>query len=895
KSSVLVLAPALARPALGTLERLEHEYSLRDELDPDWAVRPIGLTYHWERTVLALEDPGPSVVGLDQFLGQPMELGRFLRLANSLANALSKPHSRGLIHKDIKPGNILADPVTAKIWFTGFGISSRSARETEAAELPEMIRGTLAYMSPEQTGRMNRFIDCRSDLYSLGVTFYQMLTGALPFTASDPMEWVHCHIAKQPSSPGERQTAIPKPVSAIVSKLLSKTAEERYQTAAGLESDIHKCLMEWESTGRIEEFPLCQHDTPDRLLIPEKLYGRTLELEKLIDAFQRVASTGNPELMLVSGYSGIGKSSFVHELHKAVLPNGMFLSGKFDQNRRDMPCAAFAQAFRTLIRQILSKSEIEVQYWRDAILDAVGSNGQLIINLIPEVELVIDKQPPVPELQPAEAENRFQMVFRAFVGVFARETHPLALFLDDLQWLDAATLKLLEDLITHSDVQYLLLIGAFRDKEINRSHPLMEVLESIRQTRDQVQEIFLGPLSFHDLSQLVADTLRCERMRAEPLAQLVYDKTQGNPFFSIQFLATLHEEHLLEFDARDSVWKWDLKRIRAKGFTDNVLELMLEKLRRFSGRTQQALKLFACLGGSAETATIAMVLSGTQMDLHSDLLEALQEGVVLRRGDSHCFLHDRVQEAAYALIPQSERAKVHLKIGRLLIEKMSTKTIEGKIFEIVSQFNSAFALISAQAEKDYVAELNLKAGRKAKTSMAHPSARTYFSTGMKLLGEDAWERRYDLAFGLWLGCAECEFLNGNFEKAEELITVLLSRTASRIDKAAGYRLKILLHLMRAQGWEAVESGLECLRLLSVEMPVHPTQEQCQTEYEEIWRILGRRSIESIVDLPLMTDPEKQAAMQLLAEIGAPAQNTDINLHYLIIFRLVTLSLKYGTT
>src|SRR3981189_1100318 len=467
-----ILLVAAKETSLDCIRRLEHEYALKAELDADWAARPVELTHYNDRMTLVLEDPGGTP--LDRLLGRPLDVSHFLRIAIPLAGALRRVHERGLIHKDIKPGNILVDAANGGVWRPGFGFASRVPREHQPPAPPQVIAGTLAYMAPEQTGRMNRSVDSRSDLYALGVTFYEMLAGPLPFTAADPMEWVHCHIARRAVPANERVAGVPGPLLGIVMKLLAKTAEERHQTAAGVEADLRRCLAAWESYGRIDRFALGAHDTPDRLLIPEKLYGREREIETLLASFDRVVAEGSLELVLVSGYSGIGKSSVVNELHKALVPQrGLFASGKFDRYKRDIPYATLGQAFRSLVLRILSQSDTELARWRTLLQEAVGANGQLIVNLIPEVELVIGKQPPIPDLLLQDSQNRFQIVFRRFLCAFARPEHPLALFLDDLQWLDTATLQLLEHLVTEPEAQYLLLVGAYRSNEVSPSHPLM--------------------------------------------------------------------------------------------------------------------------------------------------------------------------------------------------------------------------------------------------------------------------------------------------------------------------------------------------------------------------------------------------------------------------------------
>ena len=893
-SQILVLSPVEEHPTPESLKRLDHECSLREVLDPAWSARPIAVVRHADRTVLELEDPGG--VPLDELLGSPLDLVIFLRLAVSLSAAIDHLHERGIIHKDIKPANVLVDPVTGQCWLRGFGIASRLPRERQSAEPPEFLAGTLAYMAPEQTGRMNRSVDCRSDLYALGVTLYEMLTGNLPFTASDPMEWVHCHIARKPVPPCERFETIPTPVSAIIMKLLAKTAEERYQTAAGAENDLRRSLVEWETGCRVGEFPLGEHDTPDRLLIPEKLYGRASEIDRLLASFSRIVVSGRPELVLVSGYSGIGKSSVVNELHKVIVPlRGLFASGKFDQYKRDIPYGTLVQAFQSLIRPLLGKGEAELSTWRDALQEALGPNAQLIVDLVPELKLIIGEQQPVPELSLQDAKGRFQLVFRRFIGVFARPEHPLALFLDDLQWLDAATLDLLEDLLTRPDVQHLMLIGAYRDNEVSSTHPLMRKLEAIRQAGAKVQEILLAPLTSEDLARLIADSIHSEPERLTPLAQLVHDKTAGNPFFVIQFISALAEEGLLTFDHGAARWSWDLDRIHAKGYTDNVVDLMVGKLNRLPFEAQKTLKEFACLGNSADSNTLSIVCGTSEKEVHSRLWEAVRLELVARQEGVYKFIHDRILEAAYSLIAEHSRAETHLKIGRLLAARIPPESRGEAIFEIANQVNRGAALITSRDEREQLAELNLTAAKRAKASTAYASALKYLTAGAALLPEDSWDRLHELAFWIELNRAECEFLTGELAAAEERLARLAARAANTVEQATVACLRMDLYTTHDQSDRAVGVCLDYLRHLGIEWSPRPAEEEARREYERIWTGLGTRSIEELIELPLMSDPASIATLDVLTKVLSPALFTDANFLSLAICRAVNLSLARGNS
>jgi PAS domain S-box-containing protein len=889
---ILATVAATEHPPPHILRRLKHEYSLATELDAAWAAQPLALTRYQGRAMLLLKDPGGEPLDrvIEQRQGQ--DLTRILPIAIGLTVALSQVHRQGLIHKDLKPANALVHE-TGQVWLTGFGIASRLLRERQAPAPPEIIAGTLPYMAPEQTGRMNRSIDSRSDLYSLGVTLYQLLTGELPFAAADPLEWVHCHIARQPVAPADRG-AVPEPLSAIIMKLLAKNAEERYQTAAGLEGDLRQCLVQWQSHGRIDSFPLGADDLSDRLVIPEKLYGREREIGTLLAAFDRVVAGGRPELVLVSGFSGIGKSAVVTELHKyLVQPRGLFVASKFDQYKRDIPYATVAQAFQSLIHPLLSKPEVELSKWRDDLRRALSPNGSLVVDLVPELKLIIGEQPAIAFLPSQEAKTRSHHAFRRFISIFARPEHPLAMFFDDLQWLDAATLDFLEDLLVQQDLAHLLVVGAYRDNEVDAAHPLKRKLSAIRQAGGAVHEMRLTPLGSGDLAHLIAESLYCDPQRAMPLAQLIHEKTAGNPFFAIQFIHALSEEKLIGFEHGTAQWRWDLDAIHAKGYTDNVVDLMVAKLNRLPAATQRALQQLACIGNSAEAATLSAVLETSEQETETELREAFHLELIVRSDESYRFVHDRIQEAAYSHLSQEARAEAHLRIGRRLNAHTRPERREEAIFEIVNQFNRGADLITSENERFQLAELNLVASKRAKASTAYSSALHYSIVGGELLTNDCWESRHDLFYQLEFHRAECEFLTNELASAAERMEMLRSRAANTLELAMATCLGMDVYMLLGKSDRAIAICLAYLQRLGLDWPLHPTDEQVRTEYKGIWSQLGSRTIEEVLDFPLMSDPTSIATLDVLTKVFGPASFIDANLVALVNCRAVGLSIEHG--
>ncbi|ACC82163.1 trifunctional serine/threonine-protein kinase/ATP-binding protein/sensor histidine kinase [Nostoc punctiforme] len=936
-------------PTFNELLLFRNQYTIAKNIDLPGIVRPYSLEPYRNSYVLVMEDFGG--ISLRDWLNQKMAsnqytLTEFLDIAIALSNILDGLYRHRVIHKDIKPANILINPESQQVKLIDFSIASLLPRETQEVHSPNVLEGTLAYLSPEQTGRMNRGIDYRSDYYSLGVTFYELLTGHLPFQSNDPMELVHCHIAKQPEelkgreqachelvlsvvvgaasrregrsrtgAGGRREEEIPEVLCNIVMKLMAKNAEDRYQSALGLKFDLEKCLSQLQEIGSIKSFKLGERDICDRFIIPEKLYGRQGEVESLLDAFERV-SQGSTEIMLVAGFCGIGKTAVVNEVHKPIVrQRGYFIKGKFDQFQRNIPFSAFVQAFRDLIRQLLNETDAQFEQWKCKILSALGENGQVMIEVIPELESMVGKQPPVPELSGSAAQNRFKSLFLKFTQVFTAVEHPLVIFIDDLQWADSASLKLMHLLMSEVDIGYLLLIGAYRDNEVNPVHPLMLTLEEIQKLGATVNTITLALLEQTPVNHLVADTLSCSLMLATPLTELILSKTKGNPFFSTQFLKALHQDQIITFNFDGGYWECDIAQVRSLALTDDVVEFMAIQLEKLSIETQEVLKLAACVGNQFDLATLAIVYEQSEATTPDELWKALQEGFIIPSSDiykfyqqqalvnshndygqitsSYKFLHDRIQQAAYSLIPDNQKQVTHLHIGRLLQQATTVNERDEKIFAIVNHLNQGVTLISDRQEQQELAHLNLAAGHKAKGATAYAAALDYFNTGIAILTSNCWHSQYNLALILYEGATESAYLCTDFEQMEQLAEIVLNHAKSWLDRVNIYSIKIQACMAQHQQLEALQLAREILKHLGVHLPEQPTPADIEQALRHTQTLLNGSSIESLLELPQIAAPEKKAAMVMLSSIISAAYQAAPDLLPLVIFAEFHLSVEYG--
>jgi predicted ATPase/transcriptional regulator with GAF, ATPase, and Fis domain len=930
KGRVLLKLPIRNPAGRGELEMLEREYELLGTLDVRGVPRIHDLVRHDASCCLVLEDRGGDPLGSTTLLHRGpgsssarallprrrVNLDRCFKIAIQLATILTELHKRDIIHQNINPGSILVHPDTCEVSLGDFHLALHAANGSRTSVAPPVTWKTLLYLSPEQTGRMNREVDYRTDFYSLGVTLYEMLVGAPPFLSDDPLELIHWHAAKTPPAPSELNSEIPEPLSRLVMRLLSKTADERYNSASGLREDLEICEKQWAERRWIAPFQLGLHDVSDRFMISQKLYGREREVTELIAAFDRVCR-GETMMTVVGGYSGIGKTSLIEAMYKPIArQRGFFISGKFDQVVRNVPFGALIQAFRALVRQLLAESEDRVAQWRGRLTQALGANGGVLAEVLPEIELITGPQPPAPVLDPTEALNRFQLVFQQFAGALAGPEHPLVIFLDDLQWADSATLSLLGPLLTSPDIGHLFLIGAYRDNEVGEGHPLVRTLERVESAGAQLRRIILGPLRLQEMTLLVGDTLHGGRTAAAPLARLALEKTDGNPFFVNQFLRTLKHEGFLAFDYERRRWTYSIDDIAGAGITENVVDLMTRKIQRLPSPVQEVLKLAACIGSRFDMSLVAMMGEQSTDATSSHLRVAVGEGLLIpSRGgyetssegtlgsalspavDSYGFLHDRIQQAAYALVPDDRKKRLHLTIGRLLRDQPSGAGGDDKLFDVVHHLNEGRELITEKAERVGVANLDLAAGRKAKNSTAYQSALEYLLAGVSLLDEvHHWETCYDLVFALHLEAAECQYLCGDFEAAGREFELLLARAANNLDRAKVHGLRAVQYENLSRYADALSSARAGLRLLGVSFPDSGEAKQAalEEEIESIRTRLGSRGIDSLIDLPPITDPEIRMVMSILTRIWAPAYiSGDQVLTRLISAMLVRLSLVHG--
>ncbi|MEG4047298.1 AAA family ATPase [Microcoleus sp. Pol17_C1] len=920
-------------PRFNELVHFRNQYIIAKNLDIPGSVKAYSLETYHNHYALVMEDFGG--ISLSNYLAsltsdsnEPLEglpVNEFLPIAIQIANALDGLYRHHVIHKDLKPANILINPTSKEVKLIDFSIASLLPRETQEIQNPNILEGTLPYISPEQTGRMNRGIDYRTDFYSLGVTFYELLTGKLPFQTDDPMDLVHCHLAKQPIPASTINQSVPLVLSEIVSKLMAKNAEGRYQSALGLKFDLETCLSQWQETGTLTNFKIGERDLCDRFTLPEKLYGREREVFSLLAAFDRV-SGGSTEMMLVAGFSGIGKTAVVNEVHKPIVrQRGYFIKGKFDQFQRNLPFSAFVQAFRDLMGQLLSETDAKIEEWKLKILAALGESAGVIVEVIPELERIIGSQPPVPELSGSAGQNRFNLLLEKFIQLFTTKEHPLVIFLDDLQWADSASLKLIKLLMSATDNCYILLMGAYRDNEVFPAHPLMLTLTDIQKTEAKVNAITLAPLDRADVNSLVADTLACSRALALPLTELVYQKTQGNPFFSTQFLKSLHEDGLIKFNFEERYWQCDIARLRTLALTDDVVEFMALQLRKLPTQTQEVLKLAACIGNQFDLGTLAIVDENSPVETATALWKALEDGLILpitevykfyqAEGNSKAvigngkesdqlsfthdqlpkykFLHDRVQQAAYSLIPEDQKRSTHLKIGQLLLKNTPEADREERIFDIVNHLNVGVELITPEAEREKLARLNLVAGKKAKAATAYPAAVDYFKIGRELLTANSWHNQYEVTLALHTEAAETAYLSGDFERMEELASVVESCAKMLLDKVKVYEVQMQAYMAQNKLQEALNTGLQVLKQLGVEFPCEPNPSDIGQALGETGSILSGTRIEDLIELPQMSDLYKLAAMRLLSSIFAPAYIAAPALLPLTVCKQVQLSVQYG--
>ena len=911
--SVVIKLPKDNIPEPELIARLHREYELTEDLEIPGVRRAYETIMIDHRPALVLQYIEGATIR-ETLVEKPWTLSGTLTVAISIAKALGEIHCRSIIHKNINSHNIVVNCEEQTATIIDFGLAVKDdPADKQRLQHSEVLESALHYISPEQTGRMNRFVDYRTDLYSIGVVMYEMLTGELPFDTSDASELIHSIIAKPPKPVCKLNAEIPKAVSDIVMKLMAKDAEDRYQSAYGLETDLANCLDQSLKTGTINEFNLAEKDYSGRFQISHKIYDREEEIQTILEAYNRVKK-GTSETILVFGQSGVGKTLLISEIQKYVVDKrGYFISGSHDRYRSNIPFSAMIHAFTILVNQILSESEQRLARWKEKIAKAVGSNGQLLVEMIPAMELIIGSQPPVRELGPTEAQYRFHDVLQRFLKTIALKEHPLVIFIDNLQWVDAASMDFLKFLMTGADNQYILFIGAYRDDETGADHPLTMAVAEMKQARADINSIHLNSISVGVLNQLISEMLQCAPNYSKTLAQMIYEKTAGNPFVSIRFLTSLYEEGVLSFNFVKRKWYWDIDRIRAKRVTDSVADLMIQKVEKLSANTRRILAAAACIGNSFDLKTLAAIERKPDKMVSDSLLESIKAGLVLPQDENSTmmpvfddeqiiaedtgfeFCDERIRQASIGLLSKKIRQSVQLAIGRLLLKDTKEVELEKTIYEIVDHINDGFQYIKDKEEQLRLAELNLIAGRKAKKATAYQAAIWYLSMGIGLLKPDKWDSYYELTLKLYLEALEAEYLSTNYERAELLSDEILKYAREFPEKIKVYELRILFYTAQNLNTAAIESGLEALEILGVSLPTE--SEESRNYVEKSYSELSREvePIEHLADLPLMRDADHLAAMRILMNLIVPAQKDRLGLLPVIVFKMVAMCLQYGNS
>ena len=890
--------------------RLRREFSVAQHISSDRIIRVVTLKEHRNAPFLVKMDVGGS--SLDRVLSDsPLDLATTLRVGISIAESLMDIHDAGVMHKDVKPANIIVDDELSKAWLTDFDISSQLRREKATESNLIDLAGSLPYISPEQTGRMNRSVDTRTDLYSLGVTLYEMATGRRPFAAADAMELVHCHIARQPADASSVNSAIPEPLNTIIMRLLAKTAEDRYQSATGVRADLARCLESFVSTGRIEPFPLGTQDVPLQLRIPEKLYGRTQETTALLDLYERV-SAGSMEVATVSGYSGIGKSSLVNELNKPITRNrGRFHVGKFDQYKRSVPYSALTQALDSVGKRLLTEDEESSTSWRSRIMETVGASAGVLTDLVPSFATLLGVQPALIEMGGVDAQNRQNKVLVEAIKATAQAEHPLVIFIDDVQWADAWTLSFL-DVVAQNPIPYLFLILAYRDNEAPEGHPFHATLAQFERNGRGVTAFHLRPLTLTDVRQLINDTFPRTATATTSLADLIHQKTDGNPFFVAQFLSQLHDDGLLTIDAATGIWSWEESRISKHAMTENVVDLLTQKLRTLNDEQQHAIAVAAIIGsqfplpvlaavlGSGRSTATALWRSIVDGSIRTEGVQSLDDVLhdpdnenVSLQGITGWFAHDKIRQAAFELLSDDERILVHRNIADAYLKVFGQEEMDEQVFDLAEHLIASIALRRDREEQDREAAFLMRAGDKAMATSAFSAARKYYESAITHVGVDLWQRDQASAIALQLKLGDALWSNNDQADLERLLDDLESRDLSTMDRVHVLNMRRRISFAHLRLAETIDWGRRAMSLLGVNFPKKATKLHAARELLRLNLMTRKMSPQDLANLPTSTDATALMIIEIIAEISEAVYYNDPDLFPLILLKQMELTLKYG--